>query len=59
VGGKGGFVISSVFPFSFRELFFNIIEVVMSEIEKVTDWIDAAKHTKSTRNTANYLAFVL
>ena len=31
----------------------------MSEIEKVTDWIDAAKHTKSTRNTANYLAFVL
>lgn len=31
----------------------------MSEIKQVTDWIDAAKQEPSTRNTANYLAYIL
>jgi len=31
----------------------------MSEIKQVTDWIDAAQQEPSTRNTANYLAYIL
>lgn len=31
----------------------------MSEIKKVTDWIDAAQQKPSVRNVANYLAYTM